>query len=156
MMDSVWIVDDGGYEPYPVAVFSSEELAKAYVAAENPGYDIQEWVVNQYGSEVRTRFCAKCNTLSAVVTVGETIQVTANQGDQGYAFVDSKYNCVGYSFDSQEHANLLAMRKRDAVMSERGKARKLRQTERQDEHKRLKEECEKHAREGIRFWATRT
>jgi len=150
VMDSVWIVDDGDYYSSPVAVFSSEELAKAYVA-QNLGAEITEWVVNQYGSEVRTRFCAKCNTATGEVTIGEAIQAASHPGEEGYSVANSKY-CVGYSYDSQEHANLLAIRKRDAVMSERGKARKLRQTAKQDEYKRLKEECDMIAREGRKFW----
>lgn len=152
MMESVWIVDDGGYEPYPVAVFSSEELAKAY-CAENPGCEIHEWSVNQHGSEVRTRYCAKCYTLSAVVMVGETIQAAVHPEQPGYTVANSKY-CIGYSYDSQEHANLLAVRKRDAVISERGRVRKLRQTAKQAEDKRLGDECKAMARKGIKFWAS--
>lgn len=151
---TVWIVIESDWEYSTIhAVFSSEELANAYVASERPGCDVEAWEVDQQGTEVCTRFCAKCKTLTGEVTVGESIQSVRKPGQEGISVANSTY-CIGYSYDSQEHANLLAVRKRDAVISERGRVRKLMQTAKQAEDKRLGDECKAMARKGIKFWAS--
>jgi len=97
MMDKIYVVTSGSYSDYQIdAVFSTKELAKKFLDLFGNSFEIEEYKLDNFKSEMssgKSHYCVK------VLKNGTIEQITKGKSYYGY-------NCWGHIWDYREEKDI--------------------------------------------------